>query len=178
METRPSDKPDRFYLSTAQRHALWENEIAMFLVLATPLIVAAFWGGWTVQVVDIYGRITVPLSLSRGVGLALLAGIVAAVGAAMYLYVQPAAVRVRNAQPVRGARRLAYAWLVGFLVTVNTSQSMPAFQMDDQLINIISVTVGFVFALVAYISMRSMVEIPAEPALAFNETDWPVRGAR
>ncbi len=174
----PYEEPDRYSLTTEQRHALWENELAMFIVLATPLVVAAFWYGWTVQMVDIYGRVTVPSSLTRGIGLAVLAAIVAAVGGAMYLYVQAAVVRVRNAQPVRGARRLGYAWLVGFLITVNSTQSLTAFHMPDQQINVIGLILGTVFALVAYVAMRSMVEIPAEPAPVSRESDWRVRGVR
>ena len=51
----PAAPPDRYFLSTAQRHALWENEIAMFIVLAMPLVIAALWYGATIEVIDFLG---------------------------------------------------------------------------------------------------------------------------
>ena len=43
MTGREAPEPGRYDLSTEQRHALWENEIAMVIVLALPVVVAAFW---------------------------------------------------------------------------------------------------------------------------------------
>ena len=57
---------DRYSLTTAQRHALWENEIAMFIVLLMPLVVASFWYGATIQVIDFQGNVAVPTIIQSG----------------------------------------------------------------------------------------------------------------
>jgi hypothetical protein len=174
----PTEPPDRYFLSTAQRHALWENEVAMFLVLAMPLVIAAFWYGATIQVIDFQGRIAVPAAFSRGIGLAALITFSAVAGGMMYLFVQPAADRVRNAQPIRGRRRLAFTGFVGILVGINTFQSLADVRPQDGIVNgLIAAVLAVAAAVIAYIAMHSMVDIPNEPAIVSAESDW-VRGAR
>ena len=173
-----TEAPDRYRLTTAQRHALWENELAMFVVLAMPLILAAFWYGATIQVIDFQGRVAVPATFSRGVGLAALITFVVVLGGMTYLFIQPAADRVRNAQPVRGRRRLVFAGFVGLLVGINTFQSLADVRPQDDVWNVlIAVVLGVATALIAFVAMHSMVDIPNEPAIVSPESDW-VRGAR
>jgi len=169
---------DRYSLTTAQRHALWENEIAMFIVLLMPLVVASFWYGATIQVIDFQGNVAVPQSFSRGVGLALLITFFVTFCGMAYLFVQPAADRVRNAQPVRGRRRIAFAAFVGLLVGLNTFQSLTDAHPQDQLVSgVVAVGLGVAATLIAFVAMHSMVDIPNEPPIVAIESDW-VRGAR
>lgn len=171
-----TDQLDRYYLTTAQRHALWQNELGMFIVLAMPLVVATFWYGATIEVVDILGRVLVPPSFSRGVGLALCLTFVLTAGGMIYLYVQPAADRVRNAQPVRGRRRLAFAAFVGLLVGLNTFQTLVDVKSQDAIMSgALAVGLAALAALIAFVAMLSMDDIPAEPAPASTESDR-VRG--
>ena len=160
----PSEKHDRYYLSTERRHALWANEFAMFVVLALPFVVAAFCYGATLQMYGFNGQVTVPASVNRGIGLALCTTIFITVGGALHLFVQAAAERVRNAQPVRGYRRASYAAVDGLLVGLITSQSLPDFHFHDDLTNaVIAIPVGLAAAAFAYLSMLTMVDFPADP---------------
>jgi len=169
---------DRYSLTTAQRHALWENEIAMFIVLLMPLVVASFWYGATIQVIDFHGNVAVPQSFSRGLGLALLVTFFVTFCGMSYLFVQPAADRVRNAQPVRGNRRIAFAGGVGLLVGLNTFQSLNDAHPQDQLVSgAVAIGLGILATLVAFVAMHSMVEIPNDPPIIAVESDF-VRGAR
>lgn len=174
-----SEEFDRYYLATAKRHALWENETAMFIVLVLPLTVAAFWYGSTIQVSDLVGHVTAPATVSRGIGLALLITLFAIVGGATYLYVQPAAERIVHAQPVRGRRRLAFAAFDGLLVGLITLQSLPDVRIVDGVPTaLITITVGVVAAVVAYVAMHSMVAISVDPASLVIASGGRVRGER
>ena len=156
-----AEPPDRYFLSTAQRHALWENEMAMFIVLAMPLVIAAFWYGATIEVIDFQGRIAVPAAFSRGIGLAALITFSVVVGGMMYLFVQPAADRVRNAHPIRGHRRVAFAGFVGLLVGINTFQSLTDVRPQDGIVNgLIAAGLAVAATLIAFVAMHSMVDIP------------------
>jgi len=160
-----SDKSDRYYLTTEQRHALWQNEIAMFVVLALPFVVAAFWYGATIQMFGFNGQVTVPASVNRGIGLALSIALFVTVGGALYLFVQPAVERVHNAQPVRGPRRASYAAFEGLLVGLITFQSLADSSGHNDLVDwAIAIALALVAALLAYLSMLSMVDIPRDPA--------------
>jgi hypothetical protein len=161
----PAEQTDRYYLTTEQRHALWQNEIAMFVVLALPFVVAAFWYGATIQMYGFNGQVTVPASVNRGIGLALLIAVSVTVGGALYLFVQPAAERVHNAQPVRGPRRASYALFEGFLVGLITFQSLADMPSHDNLADgAIAIGLALAAALLAYASMLSMVDIPRDSA--------------
>lgn len=169
---------NRYALTTAQRHAVWQNELAMFVVLLLPLVVASFWYGATVETTDGLGRVIQPALVSRGIGLALLITFSVVVGGALWLFVQPAEDRVRNAQPVRGYKRLAFAGFVGLLVAINTAQSLDDFNRGGSLQNYaIAIVLGLVAAAIAFVAMLSMVDIPTEPAPVPGATDY-VRGAR
>ena len=175
---KTSQEIDRYYLTTEQRHALWQNEIAMFVVLALPFVVAAFWYGATIQMFGFDGRVSVPSSVNRGIGLALLTALFVTIGGALYLYVQPSAERVDHAQPVRGYRRASYAAFEGLLVGLITSQSLPDFRGNDDLVNsAIAIGVGLGAALLAYVSMLSMVEIPTDQTSTSVAPEAHVRGA-
>jgi hypothetical protein len=155
------DDPDRYYLPTSQRHLVWQNEIARFIVVGLPLVVAAFWYGSTIQTVDFSGHVLSPGLVSRGIGLALVTAFLVTAGGAVSRFVQPAIERVRGAQPIRGRRRLAFAGFDGLLIGIVTSQSLPDFHVNgDVVIGAISIAIGVAAALIAYVSMVSMVEIP------------------
>jgi hypothetical protein len=160
--------PNRYYLSSERRHALWENEVAMLIVLALPVVVASFWYGSTIEVVGLTGQVISPALTSRGVGLAIFTTLALIIGAALYLYVQPSAERVAHAQPVRGSRRLSFAGFDGLLVGLITYQSLPAGALSS---GFIAVAVGVSAAVIAYVAMRSMVDIP--PAHERARSSYP-----
>lgn len=168
MKKKPHEDPYRYYLPTRVRHVLWENEIAMFIVLVTPVTVASFWYGATINVTDQAGHVLSPALLSRGLGLGLLMTLFASVAAALYLFVQPAVERVRNAQPVRGRRRLVYSGFDGLLVGLVTYQSLPDTPDMPLLTQATSFGIAAVAALmtaaVAFIAMHSMVDLPTDQA--------------
>ena len=152
--------PNRYYLNAAQRRALWNNEISMFIVLAMPLIVASFWYGSTLQVV-IGGKVTDPASLSRGVGMTVFIGLVLIIAGAIRLFIQPAAERVANAQPVRGYRRLVFAGFDALLVFLITYQTLNAPPGHGEITTwVISTVLGIAAGVIAFIAMHSMVDIP------------------
>jgi hypothetical protein len=155
---RPEDDPLRYYLRTEQRHAVWRNEVALFVVIMVPVLVTAFWYGATIEVFDSLGQVTAGPLISRGIGLAAFLLLCAGVGTATLHFAQPSAERVASAQPVRGLRRLSYAGFDGLLVGLVTSQSLA----DGLERAVISIGLGVAAALVTYLAMRAMVDIPPD----------------
>jgi hypothetical protein len=152
--------PDRYRLTWPQRRALWNNEISMFIVLAMPLIIATFWYGSTIQVV-VNGEVTAAPSLGRGIGLTAIVSFVLIVGSATWLFIQPAAERVAHARPVRGWRRMSYGAFDGLLAFLITYQSLTEAETPDEVfLWVTSILLGVAVAAIAYVAMRSMVDIP------------------
>jgi len=152
--------PNRYYMTTAQRRAVWHNEISMFMVLAMPLIVATFWYGVTYKVV-VNGQVTTPASFGRGVGLTLLVSLILVIGSAVWLFIQRATDRIGNAQPVSRNRRLSFAAFDGLLVFLITYQTLPDTAVQDAVLWwAISLVLGVAAGLIAYVAMHSMVDIP------------------
>jgi hypothetical protein len=152
--------PRRYYLSAAQRRALWHNEISMFIVLAMPVIVATFWYGSTIEVV-VNGEVTAPASLGRGIGLTLIVSLFLIVAGAVRLFIQPAAERVANAQPIRLYRRLSFAAFDGFLIFLISFQTLTDnASRDDIWAWALPFVLGIASGLIAYVCMHAMVDIP------------------